>query len=427
MKKIIVSIVNVVSTVTSNFFSFIFGFLHPIRVRRIKKRLRDRVKKGENIRVLFIIQFPEMWNSLKGVYEELSKRINFETTILAVPKREQSNFFKTTFASYNAAYLFFEANEILTINAYSSGKWLKIKNNEYDYIFLQRPYDTFMPKELSMSVLSSKALLCYIPYGFQFVNGKHLDIEYNSSAVNNLFLIYADNEDSYNYCIRVFRKFLEKQSTIVVNEGYPRFDFIEKSNIEQKHKKVFLWLPRWSLDSANDKSGFFDYYDKFMQLFETEEYDNCKLIIRPHPLMFSNFLERGILSQVRYEEIINQIETSERVYLDKNPDYLESFVLSDAMIADFTSLMIEYFVTGKPIVYCGDNSQFNSVGKLMDQCLYKADTWEQIEKCLNNIKTEDYLMQDRLLTISKVLCHEYPVSKHFVEVLEKITKDEYRY
>ena len=230
MKKIIVSIVNVVSTVTSNLFSFIFGFLHPIRVRRIKKRLRDRVKKGENIRVLFIIQFPEMWNSLKGVYEELSKRINFETTILAVPKREQSNFFKTTFASYNAAHLFFEANEILTINAYSSGKWLKIKNNEYDYIFLHGPYDTFMPKELSMSVLSSKALLCYIPYGFQFVNGKHLDIEYNSSAVNNLFLIYADNEDSYNYCIRVFRKFLEKQSTIVVNEGYPRFDFSIKSN-----------------------------------------------------------------------------------------------------------------------------------------------------------------------------------------------------
>ena len=74
MKKIVISILNVLTKVKMSLESFIFSYLHPIRVRKIKKRILNRIENKENIRVLFIVQFPEMWNSLKGIYKEMAER-----------------------------------------------------------------------------------------------------------------------------------------------------------------------------------------------------------------------------------------------------------------------------------------------------------------------------------------------------------------
>ena len=422
MKKIVISILNVLSKVKMSLESFIFSYLHPIRVRKIKKRILNRIENKENIRVLFIVQFPEMWNSLKGIYKEMAEREGFDAKILAVPKRLQSNIFRTTFDSNNEAFVFLGKAGVPVINAYEDGKWISI-GNEYDYIFLQRPYDPFMPKSLSMSKLSSKGLLCYIPYGFEFTTGKHLEIEYNTKAVDNLYLVYADNSDSFIHCQKAFKRYIKKKAVVIFDEGYPRFDFIKKANLEKKEEKVFLWLPRWSLDEANDRSGFFNYYDKFMSLFNSMDCKDWKLIIRPHPLMFTNFLERGFLTPEQYKAILHQIDDSNRVELDRNPDYLDAFERSDVLIADFTTLIVEYFVTGKPIIYCGDNAYFNSVAREMEQGLYKANTWELIEKCMRDVQSEDSLRTKRNLAISRVLCHKYPVSKHFVDLLEDISRN----
>ena len=53
---------------------------------KIQKTLH-KISKGKKIKVLFIAQFPEMWNSVKSLYEFLLADNRFQTCIYAVPKK----------------------------------------------------------------------------------------------------------------------------------------------------------------------------------------------------------------------------------------------------------------------------------------------------------------------------------------------------
>ena len=101
--------------------------------------------------------------------------------------------------------------------------------------------------------------------------------------------------------------------------------------------------------------------------------------------MFDNFIEKGVLSQVAVDDIRQRIAATKNISFDVNVDYIETFKKSDALISDFTSMLIEFFSLKKPIIYCGDTSNFNKVGKEMDKGLYHATNWESLECWLDRL------------------------------------------
>ena len=72
------------------------------------------------------------------------------------------------------------------------------------------------------------------------------------------------------------------------------------------------------------------------------------LIWRPHPLLLttiksmrSNYLEQ-------YENLLNKINESENGIVDCNEDCTDAFLVSDGMISDYSSLILQYTFTEKP-------------------------------------------------------------------------------
>lgn len=362
----------------------LFKRILGIRVRTIKKRIKNQNKP---LSVFFIVQFPEMWNSEKSVYERIINDSHFSAKIICVPKVTGTKDGALLFDKKNAAYDFLSTYYSECIDAHANGKWFDLSEDIPDYIFLQRPYDYFMPDCYSQYKLSKKSLLCYIPYGFQFVNGIHLDIEYNDAALNNLYMVFADNIDSYNYVIDSSTYEVKSSARSVLNIGYPRFDELKPAIREKETLDTVLWLPRWSTEESNDTSHFFDYFEKLMCYFQ-DRIDK-RLIIRPHPLMFSNFVQKGILSQNEVDEIKIRVQKCGNVMFDENVDYIETFKEADLLISDFTSMLIEFFSLKKPIIYCGATDSFNSAGKRMDQGLYHATDWNGLKKELNNLLNGD--------------------------------------
>ncbi len=356
----------------------------------IKKRMQSEDKTKNPIRVVFIMQYPEMWNSECSVYNFMKKDLRFDVSVLAIPKRNGVNYKDMPFFERNEAYEYCLKNNIEVVDAITPQKtWIDLKKLNIDYIFLQRPYNSDLPKEFDFDKLSRKALLCYIPYGYEFVSGVHLGIEYNDILLKNLYLAFADNNVTYEYVSEVSNRSLQMGARQVFDEGYPRFDLIGQYAMKVKERKTVLWVPRWSLSEHNDKTSFFDYLDLLLEYFNKNS--NYDLIIRPHPLMFTNFIEKKIMTKDEVENLKKRIADMDNVSFDTNVNYLNTFCSADILLADFTSLIIEFFALKKPIIYCGETSSFNAIGKIMDQGLYHGQSWDEISAILTDLlKGIDY-------------------------------------
>ena len=95
--------------------------------------------------------------------------------------------------------------------------------------------------------------------------------------------------------------------------------------------------------------------------------------------MFKNFVETGVMTQDNVNRLIQRVNDISNISWDKNYDYLVSFRTADVLISDFSSLVIEFYITNKPIIYCGENTNaFNSIGEMMSEGLYHVSNKEEL-------------------------------------------------
>jgi CDP-glycerol glycerophosphotransferase (TagB/SpsB family) len=157
-----------------------------------------------------------------------------------------------------------------------------------------------------------------------------------------------------------------------------------KFNSNDKH--TILWLPRWTegkFINGQKESHFLKYYKQFIEY--ANKNPDMNLIIRPHPLMFGNFVDKGIMSQDEVDVFKRTCRESHNIELDESKDYFASFGKAGILVADYTSLIAEYFVTGNPVIYCDDVDGLSTEAHLMDSAFYHADNFEQVKENIEKL------------------------------------------
>ena len=71
--------------------------------------------------------------------------------------------------------------------------------------------------------------------------------------------------------------------------------------------------------------------------------------------------------------------------LDESGDYLPAFAAADIFVSDTTSLLIEAFATGKPVIYCGLPGHFDRETRKWARLMYCARSWREVEGALNRL------------------------------------------
>lgn len=395
-KRVIISILNV-WTACKRLFSncFVFRWFFGMHSKKTLRRIRDKHRAGKPIHVVFLVQFPEMWNSEKSLYQALSDDNRFITTILCVPKYSELNRNENVYYEKNDAYDHFSQNGFPAIKAFDHDNWVNIEGLKPDYIFIQRPYSVHLPLVYRFNHLYKLGLLCYIPYSGRLTKGIHINIEFNSSLLRYFSLLFADCSDSYKFVKEYVDHHKYGKYKKVYNIGFPRFDLITQIKKEALSckKTRFLWLPRWSLNEINDKSHFLDYIQPMLHFFENHQ--DYSLVIRPHPFMFNNFIKEKAMSEDEVALLKQRVSELPNVCFDKNADYLISFNDADALISDVTSLLLEFFFTGKPIIFCDTLRDLTDEGKLIDETFYKASSFSEIEYAIERIKKDDSMKRIR--------------------------------
>ena len=143
-----------------------------------------------------------------------------------------------------------------------------------------------------------------------------------------------------------------------------------------------LWIPRWTTDeqSDNTSSSFFKCKDAILNFAKT--HPNSNIIIRPHPSAFTNYVHCGKMTEEEVAFYKQTIEDLPNTTLDNKPSYLPAVDEADIMIADCSSIVIEFFARKKPIIYTGSQSEMSQYIKCISDTFYYASTWNEIEKII---------------------------------------------
>lgn len=159
-----------------------------------------------------------------------------------------------------------------------------------------------------------------------------------------------------------------------------------------------------------------------MDIFEERE--DLFLIIRPHPALIENIKnedEEGIPGIIRFNNRINKMDN---VYFDTNFDYRHSFAISDALISDASSFLLEYLPTYKPIMYLPnyEGPGLNDDGDIVNS-YYIGNEREDMEKFVEMVSKGLDSMKDR--RISKIEEYLYAFDGRVGERIKEVAYKKY--
>lgn len=121
-------------------------------------------------------------------------------------------------------------------------------------------------------------------------------------------------------------------------------------------------------------------------------------IFRPHPQAFANWNATGELPEAQAAKYKEIYDTNENIKIDTRKDYLGTFYTSNCIISDISSIIPEYFLTGKPIIYCDKKGSINTFVKDKGYAagFYWVQNWEDLEKTLDMLRSgKDPLREKR--------------------------------
>lgn len=390
---------------------FVSNYLSYMRVKRNALKTYD---KENPIKVVFLCQYYQAWNKLKSVYELMRKDERFDAVILAVPY-DIKNIDDDIFEYFHGLY-----GENV-INAWDGNAWFDIESLKPQYVFYQRPYDSYLPVIYRSSSVSEYAKVCYVSYAYQ------IDKATEGSCLSKLFyrnvyMYFAENRVYYEYNIKRFKYSHAKGYRKSLDIGYPSLeDFMMKSKLqsEENHNYKVLWTPRWSEDKEVGGSNFIKFKDEVVKL--PTELEKVEVVFRPHPMTFQHFISVGKITEKEVNDYLALYEKNERLIYDNKPDYVESFWKGDVLLTDVSSIIVEWFLTAKPVIYCETGCEPNEFLKEMMKVFYVVHNWEEAKKTIEELYAGiDPLKEERKKKVEELMGSDFEhISNRFLETIHQ--------
>lgn len=287
---------------------------------------------------------------------------------------------------------------------------------DFDVIYCANPYDSMVNQIHGVCYLSTRECLpIYISYGC-------MPDKYGCKVIMPMlemslfWKVFADNV----YSFKDYKRFELSRGKNVVLSGYAKMDRLVDFEDAKSEKKRIIIAPHHSVNlPALPLSNFLNSSDFILEL--PKKYPDIQFVFRPHPLLFTNMVNKGFWTQEQVDEYILNIKKQGMMY-SVGGDYLQVFVNSDAIIHDCSSFVVEYLYTGKPCCFFAKKNYKNIFSKLGKLCLknyYLAFDHDQICNFIDNVvlKNEDPLKKKRE-EFFKELAIYYPNASN--KILEQI-------
>ena len=360
------------------------------------------------MRVAFMVNSYVSGEKILPVFEAMKTRDDIETFIVV-------------YAGADLKYLqrawdyFQEKYHGEKIFGYGLGDLRRLKP---DYVFLANPYDSRRNfPGFRTNDIAKFAKVCVISYGTTLskIFSDRLFDEFRNFW-HNVYFYFPSAESVKEEFLKRFPPGMNYRH--VEFFGFPAlkpYYMLEKKSSDEK---IVMWSPRWNFDDKIGGSHFMDFKDKFVAL--SKKY-GVKLIFRPHPDLFNELIRKKFMSR---EDLADYDET-----LKKNNIHRQTTLAGmsstigavDFFITDYSSIMSQLFLTGRPIIYC----QYPKAIPLpeyeeMFSSLYVAHDWKDVEKFLEDLLAgKDPLFERRQEIAKKIYDLHRDAAEKIVECVAK--------
>lgn len=392
------------------------------KVRDIKARVNFKSERklthalvDGKINVGFVFaQVSSDWNKTEPIFLALKNDGRFNVTIIACPPwiGEKRVIFDDK--STNTNYQYFKTKEgyqnVNIIDAWLGYEnYIDLRQFDFSYVFYNSPYFAFYPKSYHPKYVTKYTKICYTPYGYT-LSKMFLPISSSWDEFRWFYCVYACSKGEKSY----FDDRIKKKGTANLQRvafcGFPRMhSFVAQKDANapmwefSKNKFRALWTPRWSTEDAIGGSNFLKYKDFMLEL--VKDNPDIDFVFRPHPLTFGNFIQTGQMTKPQVDSYKVACDTNNSK-LDETSEYAPTFWQSGVLITDFSSIIIEYFITEHPIVFCTTKTNMDQPTEEFEKmlsCCYIANSEEDIKKYLLQLKKgEDPLKEKRLIAIQEI-------------------------
>jgi len=333
--------------------------------------LAVNLEQNEAVRVVFIAQAPEIWSSWRSVWMAAKKDPRFVTKVVLSPFIHPHSSQAITYDKMRQCLIDEQV-------PFCSSEYFDVDGFRPHVVFVQNPYDETRPEKFKIDrLIKSGARLAYIPYGLEMGGGEwNIAAQFDSLLHRSAWRIFARSERHK----KMFSKYCSAGNSHVVVTGHPKFDS-QNANTSLKApeqlidkirgRKVILWTPHFSVGDPPTWSTYKLYGELILK--EILSRKDLFLLIRPHPLFFQAMRQNNLWGTEGEQGFRQMINDSNNIALDENADYQQAFLVSDALMTDVGSFLLEYLPTGKPILYLHhpDGLGMNDDGELV-KYLYTA-------------------------------------------------------
>lgn len=372
-----------------------------------KKKYINKCKKKKVIKVIFFVIHHSVWK-YEVLYKLLSSNIRFDVKIAVVPLINNGIY---DLENYNKSYRYFKDQNYNLLETYDSNsrEWIDVKKTyNPDIIFFTNPHNLTLRKYYITNFINR--ISCYVPYAFVVIHTTH--IHYSGIFFSLLWRYYLETDIHRDYA----KSFGLREANLVVT-GYPGLDKIfhkYKPRVVWKNRnhslKRVIWAPHHTIESQGsnlDYSSFKTFAAFFLAL--ANESNKVQLAFKPHPLLKEKLYKDPDWGKQKTDNYFESWKKSSFGQLEDG-QYIDLFYTSDAMIMDSASFLAEYQYFGKPLLFTRRDinieKRFNSVGKILYNFTYKADSVKDILEFINDvvINENDYLKtkrNDNLISLLK--------------------------
>lgn len=390
------------------------------RTRAVVKR-----EQGRPIRLVFICHLPSLWSCFDSIYQAAIQDPAFAVTVVGLPYRHPT----LPAGQYKDEEVrqFLAARGIAAVPAYDreTKAWLRPSRLLADYVFYQTPYD-LLPASWSVSRLAMLGRVCYLPYGTILSAGPVGDFALPTDYFRYASFIFADNPYLSRRIVEKFRKEPWFQARRVLLTGHPKLDYLQtRPHLDgtiwprgaRSGLRRVLWNTRWRTTENN--CHFFTYKDFFFDFCRRRP--DVDFAFRPHPFCFQNFIQTGEMSAAAVEAFQAAYAAQPNMTVDRTGDYRNTFLTSDLLVSDMSSLLVEFLATGKPVVYTHREDGFNEHARALAEGFYWVRNAAELEQTLDQLlRGADPLREKRQHLIREHLYQpEGGASRNILEIIRE--------
>ena len=246
------------------------------------------------------------------------------------------------------------------------------------------PWDGLRPQAAhSTTIAACGVRMAYIPYGTNVGGGEGPQrYAYDLPLHQLAYRIYARSDEQR----RLFREYCSAGDEHVRVLGVPKFDLARRLGTDSPSAlPTVLWNPHFSVEPGG-WSTFHQYLDSFIHY--ARSHPQVHFIVRPHFRLLRDASHSSGELFATVTKMRNAATQLANFEIDTDAEYLSSFRRAHAMVSDLSSLIPEFLVTGKPLLYL---HRTGSPGPNSDaQYFFECPTalaWPGVQKFVDDVAT----------------------------------------